>query len=66
MTFGESILSISVIPSIVASLAIAVTSKSWDLSWLGMFGVGLGGYLVGFVFAGLVLGIIEALIERRE
>ena len=62
----ESMIVLIVVPGLVAGTAIGVAKAEWNISGWGTVGVGIGGWVVGFILGALVSTAIHELFKPSE
>ena len=62
----ETLIVLAVVPALVAGVAIGVAKEVWNISGWGTVGVGIGGWVLGFILGALVSTAIHALFEPSE
>jgi hypothetical protein len=66
MPLWRSLLCIAIIPGAFAGLSIGICTSRWTIPWWGTIGVGVGGWLVGFIVVALVGTIVASLARGRK
>lgn len=66
MPLWQSLLCVAIIPGAFTGLAIGVCMSKWSLPWWGKIGVGIGGWLAGFIVVALVGTIVQSLAREGK
>ncbi len=59
----ETLIVIVVVPIVVAFISVTVAKEMWDLSGLVTLGIGIGGWILGFVVGALGSTVVHSLFE---
>jgi len=62
----ETLIVLAVFPTIGAGIAIWVAKEAWIISGWVTVGVGIGGWILGFIVGALVSTAIHTLFKGRE
>ena len=62
----ETLIVIIVVPGLVAGIAIEVAKAVWNTSGWGIVGVGIGGWVLGFILGGLLSTAFHELFKPSE
>ncbi len=62
----ESFLVVFVIPTVGVVIAITTAKEMWDISGWVTLGIGIAGWLIGFVFAALGSTLVHAIFGKSN